>query len=101
MALTLPILIEYSVELGYGIIYLVLSITTILKYKQTNNKLALYFFVAFIALSLSGLYGGIAGILNNSGYESVPVFGNKILEIYEGLALVALIFFILGLIKIQ
>jgi hypothetical protein len=101
MALTLPIIIEYGVEIGYGIIYLVLSITTILKYKKTNNKLALYFFVAFVVLSLSGLYGGIAGILNHSGYEYIPIFGNKILEIYEGLALVALIFFLVGLIKIQ
>ena len=100
MVLDFPHLIEYSVEIGYGIIYLILAITTYQKYKNTENKLALYFFVAFICLGISGLYGGTAGILNKTGYEMIPIFGDKILEIYEGLALIALIFFIIGLIKI-
>ncbi len=100
MVLELTHLIEYGVEIGYGIIYLILAISTFLKYKKTDNKLALYFFAAFICLAFSGFYGGIAGILNKSGFEMIPILGDKILEIYEGVALVALIFFIIGLIKI-
>ena len=100
MVLDAPLIVEFGVELGYGAIYLILAITTMLKYQKTKNQLALYFFVAFLALSLSGLYGGIAGILYNSGFSSIPIFGDKILEIYEGLALVALGFFVIGLIKI-
>lgn len=100
MVLDFPHAIEYSVEIGYGIIYMILAITTYLKYKKTQNKLALYFFIAFICLGISGLYGGIAGILNKTGFDMIPVFGDKVLEIYEGLALIALAFFIIGLIKI-
>lgn len=100
MALDFPHLIEYSVEIGYGIIYLILAITTFIKYKKTQNRLALYFVGAFICLAVSGLYGGIAGILNKTGFDMIPIFGDKVLEIYEGLALVALIFFIIALIKI-
>ncbi|MGQ4875287.1 MAG: hypothetical protein ACP6IY_14580 [Promethearchaeia archaeon] len=100
MALTLPYLFEYGVEIGYGIIYLILAITTILKYKKTGNKLAFFFFIGFLLLGFSGVYGGIAGTLSKSGYEMIPVVGNKILEIYEGLVFIALIFFIIGLIKI-
>jgi hypothetical protein len=89
---------EYSVELGYGIIYLLLAITTTIKYRKTKNKLALYFVIAFVVLAISGLYGGTAGFLNKTGFDSIPIFGNKINEIYEGLALVALIMFSVGLI---
>ena len=101
MVMDIPEIIEYSVELGYGILYLLLTITTIRKYKKSaNNKLALYFIGAFICLSISGLYGGIAGILNNTGFESLPILGNKVLEIYDGLAMLALVFFLMGLVKI-
>jgi len=100
MVLDIPHLVEYSVEIGYGLIYLILAITTIKKYKDTQNPLVIYFFAAFMCLSLSGLYGGIAGVLNKTGFEWIPVFGDKILEIYEGLALVALIFFVICLVKI-
>ncbi|MHA1148183.1 MAG: hypothetical protein ACTSR8_08050 [Promethearchaeota archaeon] len=100
MVLDFGHVLEYGVEIGYGIIYLILAISTIRKYQQTKNKLALSFFAGFICLAISGLYGGAAGFLNNLGFESIPVLGNKILEIYEGLALIALIFFIIGLIKV-
>ncbi|MFX1338485.1 MAG: hypothetical protein ACFFDK_07735 [Promethearchaeota archaeon] len=100
MALDFPLLLEYSVEIGYGVIYLILAITTYQKYKKTENKLALYFFIAFICLGISGLYGGIAGILNKTGFDMIPIFGDKVLEIYEGWALIALVLFIIGLIKI-
>ncbi|MHA1988303.1 MAG: hypothetical protein ACW98D_16830 [Promethearchaeota archaeon] len=98
MALDLPHIMEYSVELGYGIIYLLLTVTTLLKYKKTKNKLALYFVIAFLILAISGLYGGTAGFLSKTGFETIPIFGNKINEIYEGLALGALIAFSIGLI---
>ena len=100
MSLDFPHLIEYSVELGYGIIYSILAWSTITKYKKTKNKLSLYFFGAFVFLAITGLYGGLSGILNNIGLDFIPIIGNKILEIYEGLALLALIFFIVGLILI-
>lgn len=82
-------MIEYIIEIGYGIVYLILAILTILKYIKTKSRLALYFIMAFIALGISGLYGGIAEILDV-----------KILEVYYGLALLALAFFLIGLIKI-
>lgn len=100
MVLDLPHLIEYSVELGYGIIYSILAWSTILKYRKTENKLALYFFGAFVCLAVTGLYGGLAGILNSIGLDFIPIIGSKILEIYEGFALIALFFFIVGLILI-
>ncbi len=100
MALDMADILEYGVELGYGIIYMILAYTTIKKYKSTQNRLALFFFAAFTCLAISGLYGGLAGILNHSGFEAIPIIGDKILEIYEGLALIALIFFIIGLIKV-
>ncbi|HEY0089984.1 MAG TPA: hypothetical protein VGB37_14130 [Candidatus Lokiarchaeia archaeon] len=96
MVLDLTHLIEYSVEIGYGIIYLVLAITTYKKYRETENKLALFFIGAFICFAASGLYGGIAGLLNKTAFEAI----DKILEIYNGLALIALIFFIVGLLKL-
>ncbi len=96
MVLDLTHAIEYSVELGYGIIYLILAFTTFKKYKKTENKLALYFIGAFICLAASGLYGGIAGFLNKTAFEAI----DKILEIYYGLALIALIFFVIGLLKL-
>ncbi len=100
MVLDAAQIVEYGVEIGYGVIYLILAFTTIKKYRASKNKLALWFFVAFVALAISGLYGGFAGIFNSSGYSAVPIIGNKILEIYVGLALVALVFFLIGLIKI-
>ena len=100
MVLDFPHFIEYSVELGYGIVYLILAITTRKKYKETGNKLAIYFLVAFLCLSITGLYGGIAGFLNKTGFESIPIMGNKINEIYHGLNLVALVFFLIGLIAL-
>lgn len=99
MVLDLPHIIEYGVELGYGTIYLVLAITTMIKYKKTENQLALYFFIGFLLLSISGLYGGIAGFLNNTGFDMIPIFGDKINEIYNGLATLALGAFLIGLIK--
>jgi len=99
MVLDLPNAIEYGIELGYGVIYVILAITTIRKFNRTGNRLALYFFIAFIVLALTGLYGGIAGILSETGFDWIPIIGNKILEIYEGLALVALGLFVVGLIK--
>jgi hypothetical protein len=96
-----PHLIEYSVEIGYGVIYALLAFFTYKKQHATQNKLAKYFFLAFVCLSLSGLYGGIAGILNRSGYNWIPFLGVKILEIYVGLTLIALIFFLIGLMKLR
>ncbi len=78
MVLDIPHAVEYCIELGYGIVYLILSISTIMKYKKTGNKLALYFFIAFLAFAITGLYGGIAGILSKTGFEMIPVLGNKI-----------------------
>lgn len=100
MALDTALIVEFGVEIGYGAIYLILAFTTIMKYRATKNRLALWFFAAFLALAISGLYGGFAGILSASGYSILPIIGNKILEIYVGLALIALVFFIIGLIKI-
>jgi hypothetical protein len=93
--------IEHSVEFAYGIIYGLLAYFTFKKKKQTKSKLAKFFFAGFLCLSISGLYGGIAGFLDQLGYSTIPIIGNKILEIYEGLALLALIFFTLGLIKLK
>ncbi len=81
-------------------IILILQIMAIIGFIfLASYKLALYFFLAFLALAITGLYGGIAGILNATGFETIPLFGNKILEIYEGLALLALGLFFVGLIK--
>jgi hypothetical protein len=96
-----PILIEYGVELGYGIIYAILALFSYRKSKQTQNKLAKFFFVAFLFLALSGIYGGIAGLLGEFGYTYLPVIGSKIEEVYEGLTVIALIFFLVGLIKLK
>ncbi len=100
MVLDAAHMVEYGVEIGYGVIYLILAFTTIKKYRSSKNQLALWFFAAFVALAISGLYGGLAGILYSSGYSAVPILGNKILEIYVGLALVALVFFLIGLVRI-
>ena len=94
-------LVEYSVELGYGLIYLLLAIFTYQKQKTTQNKLAKYFFFAFLFLACGGLYGGVAGLLSKTVYIGIPVIGNKIKEIYEGLTVIALGFFLLGLMKIR
>ncbi len=100
MTLDIPHMIEYGVELGYGIIYLILAITTIMKYKETENKLALYFFIGFLLLSITGFYGGISGFLNQTGFGMIPILGNKVNEIYNGMTTIALGAFLIGLYKI-
>ncbi|MFW9959013.1 MAG: hypothetical protein ACFFCT_13160 [Candidatus Odinarchaeota archaeon] len=101
LELDFPHLVEYSIEMGYGIIYLALSFLTLRKYKETGNMLAKFFFVAFLVLAFSGMYGGIAGILSKTGFEWIPIMGEKVVEIYEGLAVLSLVFFLLGLYRIK
>jgi hypothetical protein len=96
-----PILVEYSVEMGYGLIYLILAFFTYKKQKQTQSKLAKFFFLAFIFLGLGGVYGAVAGLLGEFGFAYLPVIGSKIEEIYEGLTVIALVFFITGLLKLK
>ncbi|MFW9890134.1 MAG: hypothetical protein ACFFER_18275 [Candidatus Thorarchaeota archaeon] len=101
LELDLPHLVEYSIELGYGIVYLILSYFTLRKYRETQNMLAKFFFGAFLALAISGIYGGIAGVLSKTGFELIPILGEKVVEIYEGLALVSLVLFLIGLYRIK
>ncbi|MHA1951793.1 MAG: hypothetical protein ACXAAO_12730 [Candidatus Thorarchaeota archaeon] len=101
LELDFPHLVEYSVELGYGIIYLFLSYFTLRKYRESENVLAKFFFAAFLLLAISGIYGGVAGVLSKTGFELIPIMGEKVVEIYEGLALFSLIFFLIGLLKIK
>lgn len=101
LQLDLPHLVEYSIEIGYGLIYILLTFFTLRKYRDTENVLARFFFVAFLVLAFSGLYGGIAGILSKTGFEWIPILGEKVVEIYEGAALLALIFFLIGLYRIK
>ena len=81
---------EFLVELSYGIIYALLTFLTYRKYRETNNKLTVFFCAAFLALAISGLYGGISGFI-----------GFKIMEIYETLALLAVLLFLSGLLSIR
>ncbi|MFW9798612.1 MAG: hypothetical protein ACFFE2_16360 [Candidatus Thorarchaeota archaeon] len=101
LQLDIPHLVEYSIELGYGMIYLLLSFYTLRKYRETESVLARFFFVAFLVLAFSGLYGGIAGILSKTGFEWIPIIGEKVVEIYEGAALLSLLFFLIGLFRIK
>ncbi|MFW9802986.1 MAG: hypothetical protein ACFFFC_10055 [Candidatus Thorarchaeota archaeon] len=101
LQLDLPHLVEYSIEVGYGLVYLILSYFTYRKYRQTENVLAKYFFAAFLMLAISGLYGGISGVLSKTGYEMIPIIGEKVKEIYEGLAVVSLVLFLIGLNRIK
>ncbi len=96
-----PAIAEISVEIGYGIIYLLLMIFILRKYKITKQKLALYFGIAFLCLSLSGLYGGLASLFEEMGFGTIPIIGSKILEIYSSLALVSLFFFLIGLLRLK
>ncbi len=96
-----PAIAEISVEIGYGIIYLLLMIFILRKYKITKQKLALYFGIAFFCLALSGLYGGLASLFEEMGFGTIPVIGSKILEVYSGLALVSLFFFLIGLLRLK
>jgi hypothetical protein len=93
--------LEYFIEIAYGIIYGILAILTLKKYRETKNRLAIFFFGAFLLLALSGLYGGISGILNLSGFSSLPIIGGKIMEIYETLALLGLFLFLGGLLSLR
>jgi hypothetical protein len=88
---------EFLIELGYGIIYSILAILTIRKYSSTKSRLALFFFIAFTCLALSGLYGGLTGVLGVAGFSGI----NKIMEIYQGLTLLSLVFFLGGLLSLK
>ncbi len=101
LQLDIPHLVEYLIEFGYGIVYLILSYFTLRKYRETENVLAKFFFAAFLALAISGIYGGIAGVLSKTGFALIPILGNKVNEIYEGLAVVSFVFFLIGLYKIK
>jgi len=89
-----PQVVEYAVEMGYGVIYLILTIFVVKKYRSSGQKLALYFSIAFLCLAISGLYGGFAGLTGS-------LIGGKILEIYEGLSVLSLVFFLLGLMRLK
>ncbi len=96
-----PEIAEISVEIGYGVVYLMLMIFILRKYHQTEQKLALYFGIAFFCLSLSGLYGGLASLFEELGFGTVPFIGSKILELYNSLALASLFFFLIGLLRLK
>ncbi len=96
-----PAIAEISVEIGYGLIYLLLMIFIIRKYRVTKQKLALYFGIAFLWLAISGLYGGIASLFEEMGLGTIPVIGSKIIEMYSGLALMSLLFFVIGLLRLK
>ncbi len=96
-----PAIAEISVEIGYGMIYLLLMVFILRKYRTSKQKLALYFGIAFLFLGISGLYGGLASLFEELGFATIPVIGSKILELYSSLALASLFFFLLGLLRLK
>ena len=96
-----PAIFDTTIEFGYGIVYLLLMGYVFRKYRATGQKLALYFGLAFLCLGISGIYGSISGLLSELGYTAIPIIGQKILEIYTGLALVSLLFFFAGLMRLR
>jgi hypothetical protein len=96
-----PEMTEIGVELAYGIIYLFLMGFIFKKYRATRQKLALYFGLAFLCLGASGVYGGTATLLSKLGFAMIPLIGEKIVEIYTGLAIASLAFFFVGLIRLK
>ena len=85
-------LAENSVELGYFTIYLILAFISMRSYRRKKSNLALFFCLAFISLSLSGLYGGLDYFVNDTVLEY-----EKINEIYEGLHFAAVLSFGIGI----
>ena len=85
-------LAENTVEIGYFAIYLVLAVISIKSYRRKRTNLALFFSLAFISLALSGLYGGLDFFVKGTFLEY-----EKIKEVYEGLQLLAAVFFGVGL----
>ncbi|MHA2096918.1 MAG: hypothetical protein ACW98F_20070 [Candidatus Hodarchaeales archaeon] len=87
-------LLENSVELGYFGVYLLLALISINSYRRNKRYLPLFFSLAFISLSISGLYGGLDYFVVGTFIEY-----EKIKEIYEGLQLLAVILFSTGILK--
>lgn len=96
-----PAATEICIELGYGIIYLVLMGYIFKKYRATGQKLALYFGIAFLFLGISGIYGGVSSLMSETGLNWIPFIGDKILEFYTSLAIASLIFFLAGLLRLK
>ncbi|MFW9855956.1 MAG: DUF5985 family protein [Candidatus Thorarchaeota archaeon] len=87
-------LLENSVELGYFFVYLILGLISTRSYLKNRKNLPLFFAMAFFALALSGLYGGLDFFV-----EGTPLAYEKIKEIYEGLQLLAVILFGIGILR--
>jgi len=96
-----PAATEILVELGYGILYIVLMGYILKKYRATGQKLALFFGIAFLLLGISGIYGSLSSLMSEFGYGWLPFIGDKILEFYTSLAIASLLFFLAGLLQLK
>ncbi len=85
-------LAEHSVKLVYFAIFLILGFISMRSYRRKKSNLALFFCLAFLSLSFSGLYDGLDYFVKGTALEY-----EKISEIHEGLQLVAVLLFGIGL----